>query len=109
MGDEVELTDGRRWLGPTWSLAGLAPMVDDVQITVVQPSDLDIHYPQETFTSLLRDARLEDGETDEASFRLGEAHWGQTIDIELRVTYLIEGRSGHPDPSVDDHQLIGTS
>ena len=101
--DEVALTeadDGWVRVG----LAGLAPMVDDVRVTVVRPADLDIHYPQETFTSLLRDALLEDGETDEANFRLGEAHWGQSIDVELRIDYLLGD-----DPATRTHRMTITS
>lgn len=74
-------------------LAGLAPQLDDVRVAVSSPTGLTIHYPQETYTSLLRDARLEDGETDEANFRLGEEHWGQSIDIEVRVDYTLGGEA----------------
>ena len=97
--DEVtlgEADDGWVRIG----LAGLAPMVGDVRVTIVRPSNLDIHYPQETYTSLLRDALLEDGETDEANFRLGEAHWGQSIEVELRVDYLMDDN-----PATRTHQL----
>jgi hypothetical protein len=88
--DEVALTgvdDG--WV--RISLAGLAPRVEGVRLTVVEPTGLDLAYPQETFTSLQRDDLLEDGETDEARFRLGETHWGQTLSLEIRVDYTVDG------------------
>lgn len=90
--DEVTLSeadDGWVRLG----LAGLAPQLDDVRVVVTSPTGLTIHYPQETYTSLLRDARLEDGETDEANFRLGEEHWGQSIELKLRVDYTLGGEA----------------
>lgn len=101
--DEVSLAgadDGWVRIG----LAGLAPRLDDVRVTVINPIGLTIHYPQETYTSLLRDALLEDGETDEASFRLGEEHWSQPIEIELKVDYILGG-----EPMSRTHQVMITS
>lgn len=92
LADEVVLSEADNgWV--RLGLAGLAPQLDDVRVTVTDPSGLTIHYPQETYTSLLRDARLENGETDEANFRLGEEHWGQSIAIELRVDYTLGGEA----------------
>lgn len=101
--DEVILSEADNgWV--RLGLAGLAPQIDDVRVTVTNPSGLTIHYPQETYTSLLRDAVLEDGETDEANFRLGEEHWGQSIEIELRVDYTFGG-----EPMTRTHQVMITS
>ncbi|MEM7287178.1 MAG: hypothetical protein AAF480_12560 [Actinomycetota bacterium] len=71
--------------------AGLAPEVTDFRIVVEDPPGLDIHYPAETHTSLARDAVLEDGESDVARFRLGEAHWAEPTDATIRVDYVLAG------------------
>ena len=73
--------------------AGLAPEVSDFRIVVEDPPGLDIHYPAETHTSLARDALLEDGETDVARFRLGEAHWAAPSDATIRVDYVLAGEA----------------
>ena len=101
--DEITLTDGANgWV--QLALAGLTPRIDDVRIRLAQPTDLDIHYPQETYTSLLRDATLEDGETDQANLRLGEAHWGQTIEVEVRVDFVLDA-----EPMTRTHRVTITS
>ena len=90
--DEVTLSEADNgWV--RIRLAGLAPQLDDVRVAVTDPTGLTIHYPQETYTSLLRDARLENGETDEANFRLGEEHWGQSFAVELKVDYTLGGEA----------------
>ena len=76
------------------SLVGLAPQVQDIKVTIVDPSGLDVYYPAETFTSLHRDALLEDGETDEARLRINEAHWGETLNVNLRIDYTVAGSAG---------------
>lgn len=101
--DEVTLSeadDGWVRIG----LASLASQVGDVSVTVTKPTGLTIHYPQVTYTSLLRDAVLENGETDEANFRLGEEHWGQSIEIQLRVDYTLGGEA-----MTRTHQVMITS
>lgn len=87
--DDITITEeANGWV--KLAMAGLTPRIEDVKVSIVEPSGLDVHYPQESYTSLLRDAVLEDGETDEANLRLGEAHWGQTIDVEIRIDYVID-------------------
>lgn len=73
--------------------AGLAPEVSDFRIAVEEPAGLDIDYPAETHTSLARDAVLEDGETDVARFRLGEAHWTASTSATIRVDYVLAGQA----------------
>lgn len=73
--------------------AGLAPEVSDLRVVVEDPIDLDIRYPAETHTSLARDATLEDGETDVARFRLGEAHWAAPTDATIKVDYVLAGEA----------------
>lgn len=90
--DDITITEeANGWVN--LALAGLTPRIEDVKVSIVGPSGLDVHYPQETYTSLLRDAVLEDGETDEANLRLGEAHWGQTIDVEIRIDYVVDAEA----------------
>jgi hypothetical protein len=60
---------GSAWVGVSY--AGLAPRLDDFQLTVTDPDGLPIVYPGDrSSTSLHHDARLEDGETDIARFRI---------------------------------------
>ncbi len=88
--DKVDLTEkDNGWV--TLSFAGLAPRVEQLEVSVSSPGDLDIYYPLETFTSLQGDALLEDGETDLARFRINEPSWGQTLDLEVTVKYLVGG------------------
>ena len=82
---------------------GLAPELQDFEVTITDPVDLDIHYPRETFTSLARDALLEDGETDVVRFRVGEPHWGQTLDVDIAVAFLLAGQ-----PATETHALTIT-
>jgi hypothetical protein len=49
----------------------MAPSLDDVRMTVERPSDAVISYPNDgTSSGLVRGARLGQGETDAAGFRL---------------------------------------
>jgi hypothetical protein len=49
----------------------MAPSLDDVQMTAEGPSDAVISYPNDgTSSGLVRGARLGQGETDAAGFRL---------------------------------------
>lgn len=90
--DEITVADGANgWVG--LALAGMTPRIDDVRVSIVEPTGLDVHYPQETYTSLQRDAVLEDGETDQANLRLGETHWGQTLDVEVRVDFVVDDQA----------------
>jgi len=101
--DDITITeDANGWVN--LAMAGLTPRIEDVKVSIVEPSGLDVHYPQETYTSLLRDAVLEDGETDEANLRLGEAHWGQTIDVEIRIDYVVDA-----EPLTRTHKVTITS
>lgn len=65
-----ELTQGESaWVGVSY--AGLAPRLDDFELTVTDAGGLPIVYPGDrSSTSLHHDARLEDGETDVARFRI---------------------------------------
>lgn len=57
------------WVGVSY--AGLAPRLDDFQLTVTDNGGLPIVYPAYgSSTSLYHNARLEDGETDVARFRV---------------------------------------
>ena len=57
------------WMGVSY--AGLAPRLDDFQLTVTDTGGLPVVYPGDrSSTSLHHDARLEDGETDIARFRI---------------------------------------
>jgi hypothetical protein len=69
------------WVGVSY--AGLAPRLDDFQLTVTDAGGLPIVYPGDgSSTSLHHNARLEDGETDVARFRV------DAIDVEAG-TYTI--------------------
>jgi hypothetical protein len=65
-----EITLGENaWVGVSY--AGLAPRLDDFQLTVTDAGGVPIVYPGDgSITSLHHDARLEDGETDIARFRI---------------------------------------
>lgn len=88
--DQVTLTDATNgWVEV--SFAGLAPRLENFEVAISDPTDLDVYYPLETFTSLAGDALLEDGETDVVRFRLGEAHWGVDHAVQLTVRYQLAG------------------
>lgn len=90
--DTVTLTEADNgWVA--LSFAGLAPRVERLEVSISSPSGLDVYYPLETYTSLAGDDLLEDGETDVARFRINEAHWGQTLELELQVRYQVAGES----------------
>lgn len=62
----VSVTDPA-WLGVEWT--GLAPVLEDIEITVSAPSGTIVTYPADrSFTSLYYNNALEDGETDVARF-----------------------------------------
>jgi hypothetical protein len=65
-----EVTVGESaWVGVSY--AGLAPRLDDFKLTVTDAAGLPIVYPANgSSTSLHHNARLEDGETDIARFRV---------------------------------------
>ncbi len=101
--DDITITEeANGWVN--LAMAGLTPRIEDVRVSIVEPSGLDVHYPQETYTSLLRDDVLEDGETDEANLRLGETHWGQTIEVEIRIDYVVDS-----EPLTRTHQVTISS
>ncbi len=88
--DTVAVTEADNgWVGI--SLTGLAPRVEGVQVRIVDPEGLDIYYPLETHTSLHGDDLLEDGETDDARFRVNESLWGQTSEVSVEVSYTLDG------------------
>jgi hypothetical protein len=87
------------WVGVSY--AGLAPRLDDFQLTVADAGGLPIVYPADgSSTSLHHNARLEDGETDIARFRVDayDVDAG-TYTIALVATYRKDAASA---------QLIGT-
>lgn len=72
---------------------GLAPINSDIEVEV--EGDLEVYYPQETFTSLHHDARLHAGETDVARLWIDPdvAEPGE-YDLKLVVSYSdVDGRS----------------
>ena len=75
------------WVGV--SFAGLAPRLDDFQLTVTDADGLPIVYPGDgSSTSLHHNARLEDGETDIARFRVDAYDLPiGTYTITIRATY----------------------
>ena len=75
------------WVGVSY--AGLAPRLDDFQLTVTDAGGLPIVYPADgSSTSLHHNARLENGETDVARFRV-DAYDVQpgTYTIQIQATY----------------------
>ena len=83
-----EVTAGESvWVGVSY--AGLAPRLDDFQLTVTDPAGLPIVYPGDrSSTSLHHDARLEDGETDIARFRIDANDLPSgTYTISITATY----------------------
>jgi len=83
---EVTLGDSA-WVGVSY--AGLAPRLDDFQLTITDAGGLPIVYPADgTSTSLHHNARLEDGETDIARFRIDAYDIpAGTYTIAIRATY----------------------
>ncbi len=75
------------WVGVSY--AGLAPRLDDFQVTVTDGGGLPIVYPADgTSTSLHHNARLEDGETDIARFRVDAYDVpAGTYTVSIRATY----------------------
>jgi hypothetical protein len=87
------------WVGV--SFAGLAPRLDDFQLTVTDAGGLPIVYPADgSSTSLHHNARLEDGETDVARFRVDAYDVGVgSYTIAITATYRKDAAS---------EQLAGT-
>jgi hypothetical protein len=83
---EVALGDSA-WVGVSY--AGLAPRLDDFQLTITDAGGLPIVYPADGLsTSLHHNARLEDGETDIARFRIDAYDVSAgTYTIAIRATY----------------------
>ena len=81
------------WLGVEWT--GIAPVLDDVSMTVSGPSGAIVTYPAEgPSTSLHYDNVLEDGETDVARFLVdASALEPGTHSLDVIVTYTKAGRS----------------
>jgi hypothetical protein len=76
------------WLGVEWT--GIAPTLDDVQMTVTAPAGAVVTYPGDgSFTSLLYDSTLEDSETDVARFLMdvsGVANGNYKFEVVLSYT-----------------------
>ncbi|MGZ5383583.1 MAG: hypothetical protein ACXW1Y_02265 [Acidimicrobiia bacterium] len=75
------------WVGVSY--AGVAPRLDDFQLTVTDAGGLSIVYPADgSATSLHHNARLEDGETDVARFRVDAYGVGPgTYTIQIQAKY----------------------
>lgn len=80
------------WLGVDWT--GLAPKLNDVEMTVKAPQGAVITYPGERpFTSLNYDDSLDDGETDVARFLVdATAMTPGSYFFEVEVTYTKGGK-----------------
>ena len=81
------------WLGVEWT--GIAPVLDDVTMTVTAPAGAVITYPAEgSSTSLHYDSVLEDGETDIARFLVDASGLEPgTHSIDVVVVYTKAGQS----------------
>jgi len=81
------------WLGVEWT--GLAPSLDDVEMTVSGPAGAAITYPGErAFTSLYYDSTLEDGETDVARFLVDVAAMAPgDYSFEVELSYAKAGKT----------------
>jgi hypothetical protein len=81
-------TGSPAWLGVEWT--GVAPTLDNVEMTVAGPAGAVITYPADrSFTSLNYDSTLEDGETDIARFLVDAsamAPGSYTFDLVLSYT-----------------------
>ncbi len=81
------------WLEVEWT--GLAPLLNDVEITVDGPRGAVITYPADrTFTSLYYNNSLEDGETDVARFLVdATALPPGSYSLKVEVSYTKAGRA----------------
>lgn len=81
------------WLEVEWT--GLAPLLDDVEITVNGPRGAIITYPADrTFTSLYYNNSLNDGETDVARFLVDATALAPgSYSLKVEVSYTKAGRA----------------
>jgi hypothetical protein len=81
------------WLEVEWT--GLAPILEDVEITVNGPAGATITYPADrAFTSLYYNNSLEDGETDVARFLVDASTLTPgTYSLSVEVSYTKGGRA----------------
>jgi hypothetical protein len=81
------------WLEVEWT--GLAPILEDVEITVNGPAGATITYPADrAFTSLYYNNSLEDGETDVARFLVDASTLTPgTYSLSVEVSYTKGGRT----------------
>lgn len=88
------------WAGVTWT--GIAPVVEDVRMTVDVPGAV-VTYPNEgSFTSLYYDDTLEDGETDTTRFLLDASSLTPgAYSGDVTLSYTLAGRTQSVDGSVD--------
>lgn len=94
------VVDGSGWIDIAFT--GMAPRLDDFQLTAAAPPELLVTYPGDgTSTSLAHDARLEDGESDMAAFRVDASGApAGTYAIALHATYTKGSTQGSWDGSV---------
>lgn len=84
--DEVVLVDGAGTVEV--ALVGGAPVLDDVQVRVIDPSEVYAEYPLRTHAGLAEDARLLGGRTDVARFHLDVTALGRgSHPVVLEITY----------------------
>jgi len=84
------------WLGVDWT--GIAPIVEDVQMTVSSPDGAVITYPENTgtYTSLHYNDTLDAGETDVARFLVDASNMDPgtyTLNLELSYTKGTDNKS----------------
>ena len=87
----VVLTDDPGWVDIEWS--GMAPSLENVQMTVGGPPGAVVAYPADgSFSGLNRGDRLNQGETDVAGFRLDVSGLEPgRYDFKVLLTYTLDG------------------
>lgn len=81
------------WVSFLWTAEG--GDVDDFQVTASKDGDVEIMYPENTgsFTSLMADATLSEGEIDFTSIRLTVPYDSRNSRFNLEVSYTFDGKT----------------